>query len=198
VISPATVGTTYNQLYTFTNPYGAFTGNATGTNLASTFETTGNISAGGADQVYPVTVTAGASSISAQLTGSSDPAADLDLFLFDCTTGSCVLKASSTSGSSVESVSSNAPAAGQWLVLVNAFAVPSGNTNYGYLDTFTNAAFGAVSFVPPDPSVLHPSGSSWNANAQVTPLVAPATGRYLRGFVNVTAAGSQFQVRLQF
>src|SRR5205823_2225579 len=73
---------------------------------------------------------------------ASDTGADLDLYVFDCHTGSCVLRGSSTSGSANEFVSIANPAAGQWIVLVDPFAVPAGSTTYDELHVVSNPAFG--------------------------------------------------------
>jgi hypothetical protein len=188
VVDPATVGTTYSQAFSFTNRFGAFTGGAVGTPLASAFAARPTIPAGGPQQTYDINVPAGSTSITAKIGNASDAAADLDLYLYDCHTGSCVLKSSSTSGSAEEFVSSANPAAGAWKVLVDPFAVPSGSTAYDYLDTVANPAFGSVSIT--DPAALHANGATWSATASVTPNAAPDTGRFLQGFVQVKSGSS--------
>jgi hypothetical protein len=179
---------TYTQLFTFTNRFGAFTGGAVGTPLGSAFSARPTIAAGGAQQLYNVDVPAGSTLISARIGNASDNAADLDLYLYDCHTGSCVLKSSSTSGSAEEFVSSANPSAGLWKVLVDPFAVPSGSTAYDYVDVVSNPAFGSVSIS--DPPALHANGATWSATASVKANTAPASGRFLRGFVQVTSGGS--------
>ena len=59
-----------------------------------------------------VTVPAGATSLRATIGSPSDPAADLDLFVYNCTTGTCVLAGQSADGDSEESVTIANPAAG--------------------------------------------------------------------------------------
>jgi subtilisin family serine protease len=197
-VDPAAVGTTYNQTFTFTNRFGDFTGGAVGTPLGSAFSARPTIAAAGRQQLYNVDVSAGSTLISAQIGNASDASADLDLFLFDCHTGACVLKAQSTSGSAEEFVSSTNPAAGLWIVLVDPFAVPAGSTAYDYVDVFANPAFGSVSVT--DPAALHIHGATWSAPASVTANAAPASGRFLRGFVQVKSGSSilgQAQVSLK-
>ena len=109
-----------------------------------------------AQQQYPVNVTAGSTSLRATIGSPSDPAADLDLFVFNCTTGTCVLAGQNADGDSEESVTIANPAAGTWLVLVDGFAVPAGTTTYKYVDVFANAAFGSVAVT--DANALRPSG----------------------------------------
>jgi hypothetical protein len=184
-IDPAAVGTPYSQAFTFTNNYGAFTGGAVGTGLSSAFSARPSISAGGAQQQYLITVPANTTLISARIGNSSDPSADLDLYLFDCHTGtSCVQKASSTSATATEAVSVIDPAAGTWVVLVDPYSVPAGTTAYDYLDAFANATlFGSIGIS--DPVAVHGNGTSWSATANVTALAAPVAGRFLQGFVQV-------------
>ena len=81
----------------------------------------------------------GSTSLRATIGSPSDPAADLDLFVFNCTTGTCVLAGQSADGDSEESVTIANPAAGIWVVLVDGFAVPAGTTTYNYVDVFVNA-----------------------------------------------------------
>ena len=182
-VDPTTVGVTYAQTFSFTNRFGAFTGGAVGTTLGSAFTARPSITASGPRQTYDVIVPAFPTSISAKIGRASDAAADLDLFLFDCTGSSCVLKSQSTSGSSEEFVSSANPAPGRWVVLVDPFAVPAGTTAYDYLDLVANPAFGTLAVT--DPAAVHTNGSTWTAPATAQALSAPATGRFLQGFVQV-------------
>ena len=182
VIPSASIGVPIARSYTLTNLFGAFTGRAVGTSLGSAFRDTPTI-ANLAQQQYPVTVTAGSTSLRATIGGTSDPAADLDLFVFNCTSGSCVLAGQSADGDSEESVTIANPAAGLWVVLVDGFAVPAGSTTYNYIDVFANPAFGSVSVT--DANALRPAGSTWTVPGSVTANSAPASGRVLYGNVQV-------------
>jgi hypothetical protein len=182
VIASATIGVPIARSYTITNQLGAFTGRAVGTALGSAFLATPSI-AHHAVQEFDVTVTAGSTSLRATIGSPSDPAADLDLFVFNCTTGTCVQAGSNADGDSEESVTISNPAAGLWRVVVDGFNVPAGTTTYEYVDVFANAAFGSVSVT--DANALRPSGSSWTVPGSVTANAAPAAGRVLLGNVQV-------------
>jgi hypothetical protein len=181
-IASATIGVPIARSYTITNLFGPFTGRAVGTGLGSAFQATPSI-AHLAQQVTFVTVTAGSTSLRATIGRPSDPAADLDLFVFNCTTGPCTLAGQSADGDSEESVTINNPAAGTWAVLVDGFAVPAGTTTYNYVDVFANPAFGSISVT--DANALRPAGSSWVVPGSVTANAAPAAGRVLLGNVEV-------------
>jgi hypothetical protein len=182
IIPSATIGVPIARSYTLTNLFGAFTGRAVGTTLGSARRDTFTI-ANLARQQYPVVVAAGSTSLRATIGNPSDPAADLDLFVFNCTSGSCVPAGQSADGDSEESVTIANPAAGNWLVLVDGFAVPAGTTTYDYVDVFVNPAFGSVSVT--DANALRPAGSSWTVPGSVTANAAPAAGRVLLGNVQV-------------
>ncbi|MEO7839656.1 MAG: S8 family serine peptidase, partial [Anaerolineales bacterium] len=142
VIASATIGVPVARSYTITNIFGAFTGRAVGTTLGSAYRATPTI-ANLAQQQYPVVVTAGSTSLRATIGSPSDPAADLDLFVFNCITGPCILAGQSADGDSEESVTISNPAAGNWVILIDGYAVPAGTTTYNYVDVFVNAAFGS-------------------------------------------------------
>jgi len=182
VIPSATLGVPVSRSYTLTNLFGAFTGRAVGTGLGSANRATPSI----ADlelQTREVIVTAGSSSLRATIGSTSDPAADLDLFVYNCTTGTCVLAGQNADGDSEESVTIANPAAGLWKVVVDGFDVPAGSTTYNYVDVFANAAFGAVNVT--DANALRTAGASWTVPATVTANAVPAAGRVLLGAVEV-------------
>jgi subtilisin family serine protease len=181
-IASATIGTPISRSYTVNNTLGAFTGKLTGSTFGSASiqrPTIANLS----QQQFPLTVTPGSTSLTATIGRTSDVAADLDLVVYNCTTGTCVQAGVSADGDSEESVTITNPTAGQWVVLVDGYSVPSGTTAYDYLDTFVNPAFGSVAVT--DTNTAHASGTSWTVPATVTVNAAPAAGRVLRGTLAV-------------
>jgi hypothetical protein len=182
VIASATIGVPIARSYTITNIFGDFTGRAVGTGLGSAFLATPSITTG-ITQTYDIDVSAGSTSLRATIAGTSDAGADLDLYVDNCTSGTCVQAGSSADGDSEESVTISSPAAGHWRVRIVGFAVPAGSTTYNYVDVFANPAFGAVSVT--DANALRASGASWVVPATVTANAAPATGRVLLGNVQV-------------
>jgi subtilisin family serine protease len=182
LIDSATAGVPVARSYDITNQFGAFTGRAVGTALGSAFQATPTI-ANHEQQVTFVTVDSGSTSLRATIGGTSDPGADLDLFVFNCTSGACVQAGANADGDSEESVTINNPAAGLWAVLVDGYAVPAGTTTYNYVDVYANPTFGAVSVT--DANALRPAGSSWTVPGSVSANAAPAAGRVLLGNVQV-------------
>ncbi len=181
-IASATIGIPVTRSYTLTNIFGEFTGRAVGSTLGSASRGVKTI-ANTASQEYPIVVTGGSISLRATIGGTSDPAADLDLYVYNCTSGSCVLAGQSADGDSEESVTIANPAAGNWLVLVDGYSVPAGSTTYNYVDVFTNPAFGSVAVT--DSNAVRPASSSWTVPGSVTVNAAPAAGRVLLGSVQV-------------
>ncbi|MER7245242.1 S8 family serine peptidase [Kribbella sp. NPDC000426] len=182
VIASGTLGQPISRSYTMTNLQGAFTGRAVGTALGSARLATPTI-ADGAQQQFQVNVTPGTTTLKAAIGGASDLNADLDLFAYNCSSGSCVLAAQSAGSTAVESITVNNPAAGIWIILVDGFAVPSGSTTYNYRDVLANPAYGSIAVS--DANALRAAGAVWTAPATVTPTAAPASGRVLYGNVEV-------------
>jgi hypothetical protein len=142
IIESATIGTPVARSYTLTNLFGAFTGRATGSSSAAS--QTGPLGSAFRDrptighleqQFRAVTIpTGGATSLRATIGSPEDPAADLDLFVYNCTTAAstgtsvagCTLAGQNADGDSEETVTIANPAAGRWVVFVDGFAVPAG------------------------------------------------------------------------
>lgn len=181
-IASATLGSPVARSYTLTNLFGTFTGRAVGSTFGSALQATPSI-APGTQQQRVVTVTPGSTSLRATIGGTSDPGADLDLFVYNCTTGTCVLAGQSADGDSEESVTISNPAPGAWVTLVDGFAVPSGSTTFHYVDVFSNPAFGSIAVT--DANASRPANSQWTVPATVTAGSAPAAGRVLLGNVRV-------------
>jgi hypothetical protein len=181
-IASGTVGTPIARQYTLTNSFGPFTGRAVGTSLGSAHVDRPTI-AQDEEQRIPLTVTAGATQLRAKIGKPSDLGADLDLELYNCTSGTCVLAGTSADGDSEEEVAVANPAAGAWEVRVAGFGVPAGTTQYDYLDVFSGTSFGAIQVTDADAD--RANGATWTVPATVTPRVVPAAGRVLYGRVVV-------------
>ncbi|TDV47101.1 S8 family serine peptidase [Actinophytocola oryzae] len=182
VIASAPLNQPVARQYTLKNEFGPFTGRAVGTTLGSAKVARPTI-ADGAQAQFAFNVTAGATQVTAKIGNPSDKGSDLDLFLYFCGSGTCVLAGQSADGDAEEAVTINNPPAGQWLALVDGFAVPDGTTEYDYLDVFTNPAFGNVAIT--DANAERAAGSSWTVSGVVTAKAAPAAGRVLLGNVEV-------------
>ena len=190
VIPTAQVGVPVPRSYSLHNNFGTFTGRAVGSNLGSARRgvfTIANLE----HQEYITTIPAGSTSFRATIGGPSDAAADLDLFVYQCSSPACTtrtLRGQSADGDSEESVTLANPVAGTYLVLVDGFAVPAGTTTYNYVDIFANSTLGTVAVTDADAS--HPGGSTWTVPGSVTALAVPEAGRVLLGSVRaVTTTG---------
>lgn len=175
--------------YTATNSAGGFTGKLVGGPLSSALTLRPNIAEGKQSQ-FLINVVPGSTSLKVAIGNPSVATADLDLFLFNCTTGACVLTAQSAGSTADERVAVNNPAAGVWVALVDGFAVPGGGTtDYDYTDSFTAPSLGNVSIT--DNDAQRALGATWTAPATVTAASVPPAGRKLRGDISVrTSDGS--------
>jgi len=186
VQDPTTIGTPYTKQFTANNDFAAVsTVQTVSASLTSVRTINGSISEGGPQQTYNIQVPAGTTSLNVTLGGASDPGADLDLYVFNCTSGSCVQAGSSTSSTANESVTISAPAAGLWVALVDPFSVPAGSTTYVYSDSFAKSpAFGTLT-TPSNAATLRASGASWTFDVTATANSAAGDGRFLRGSAQV-------------
>ncbi|MFC4002517.1 S8 family serine peptidase [Prauserella oleivorans] len=182
VIAEATAGQPVPREYTVTNTLGAFTGRLTGGALDSARIERPTI-ADGELRSYDVEVPDGATELTATIGGTSDGGADLDLFVYDCTSGTCELAGYTADGDSEESVTIADPGPGRWRVEIDAYAVPSGSTEYDYLDTYAHPTLGSIEVT--DSDATRPTGSTWTVPATVTANGGPGDGRILRGAVTV-------------
>ena len=187
--NPAIIGTTYNQSFTATNVYAAGTIANSGAAFASTSASTRTIASGDAPQQVAIAVPTGSTRLTVTIGSASDQAADLDLFLFDCHTGSCVLRAQSTSSSANESVSATNPAAGTWIALIDPFSVPAGTTTFSYIDQIANPAFGSVTATIA--ATPRASGATWTVAASGSAGATAGAGRVLRSSVAALLSGGQ-------
>jgi hypothetical protein len=130
-----------------------------------------------------VDVLPGSTLLTVKIGNPSDPAADLDLYVYK----NGALVGYSAGGSSEEIVNLTNPS-GSYTILIDAYSVPAGSTAYDYLDVFANPAFGSVSVT--DPAAYHNYGTTWSALASVTPIAKPSAGRFLQGFVQVKSGSN--------
>jgi hypothetical protein len=192
-IEHAQIGMLYVEPFTYTNDYAAFTGGATGTSLASTYKTRSTIAAG-QPQYYDIMVPAGSTYITVQTSNPSDPLANLDLYLYDCTAGAenCVLAMSSANYGSAEFLFAFSPNPGLWRVLVNPASIPSGSMEYDYVDAI-NGSYGF--FITGDSTtLLRPAGAIWSSTAIMMVFKAPEPGRFLQGRVYVISQAAPFSI----
>ncbi|HEY6203553.1 MAG TPA: S8 family serine peptidase [Candidatus Limnocylindria bacterium] len=188
--TPTTVGVAATQGFTITNEFAAGTLGTTGSTFASTRAIEPTI-AHGTLQQYEFEVPAATTALTVAIMQlvSSDPSADLDLYVFRCTAPTrprvCTPMGQSATGAFAESVTIADPAAGTWVALVDGFDVPLGTTTFGYTDTFTNAIYGGVTITAGSGFANRPAGGTFSVTASGTAASNPGAGRFLRGSVNV-------------
>ena len=164
--------------WTVTNDFGAVSVTPTGGNLGSALSERKTI-ANHDVQDFTVTVPAGAQRLTATIGRTSDLGADLDLYVYRGTT----LVGQAADGDSEESVTINNPTAGEYTIEIDGYSVPSGSTQYDYLDVFFSSALGTLS-TSGDSVDLAP-GASTPVTGSVTAKTAPAAGRQLFGEMRV-------------
>ncbi|GIF05692.1 S8 family serine peptidase [Actinoplanes siamensis] len=179
------VGAATPASWTVANRFGPITIIPQGGPLGSSSTQRPTIEQGGV-QDYTVDVPAGASRLNVAIGGTADPAADLDLFVYDA---NGVEVGRSADGDSQEAVTLLSPAAGRYKVEIQGYSVPAGSTAYDYQDAYYSPALGGVS-APGTPIALA-VGASATVTGAVTVSAVPPAGRHLSGEVSfVTGEGA--------
>ncbi|MDP2955418.1 MAG: S8 family serine peptidase [Longimicrobiales bacterium] len=139
-------------------------------------------------KVSEVEVLPGSTALMARAFSPSDPGADVDVYVFDCTSDPC--KGAKVDADPVgdEWVTVPNPAPGKWKIVVDLNTAPSGRTTFQYLDAVLNPTYGmlTVTDVPQERA----GDARWNARAHL--WVAPAAhveGRVPMPALGVEAAG---------
>ncbi len=168
--------------WTLTNTFGEVTVQPEGGPLGSSVSARRTI-ANHDTQQFTVAVPEGASKFTATIGSPSDVGADLDLYVLDA---SGAVVGQSADGDSEESVTLLGPAAGTYTVQVDAYEVPSGSTDYDYLDVFFSPELGRLA-VPATSTTLD-RGASTTVTGQLTANADAAAGRRLFGQVQVLSS----------
>ncbi|MGW0518800.1 S8 family serine peptidase [Crossiella sp. NPDC003009] len=188
VLTSVTRGEPQAREYRLHSTMAPFTGRLTGGPMGSARPLRPTI-ATGAQQSHELTVPEGATSLTVRTGNPADPGADLDLVVFDCSSGDCVQAGASAGSSAAEEVTIDNPRAGRWRAVVDGYAIPSGSTEYDYLDRYAAPSLGVVEVT--DEDRLRETGSQWTVSGQVIARSGLTEGRELRGELRVrtTAEG---------
>jgi subtilisin family serine protease len=188
VITGAAIGTPVTRTFTATNDFAAAsTVNTVTPTLSSVRTIDDSIADRAARKSYEIQVPAGLASLNVSIGNASDLGADLDLYLFNCTTGTCVPAGSGTTSTANESVTVTAPAAGLWRAEVDPFSVPAGTTTYTYSDSFarpSTSPYGTLT-TPANAATPRAAGATWTFDVTATALQPAGEGRFLRGSAQV-------------
>ncbi|MBN0046342.1 S8 family serine peptidase [Streptomyces actuosus] len=169
--------------WTVTNNFAAIDGKLVGGALGSS-KTDRPAIKEGETRTTTVEVPEGATSLDVSIGKVSDTSADLDLYVYDAD-GNKV--GQSADGDSEESVSLASPAAGTYTIEVDGYSVPSGSTDYDYLDVFYSPSLGMVTVDGSAPVKLA-TGASAPVAATVTAAAAAPEGREFFGQVQLVNA----------
>ncbi|MCK1819114.1 S8 family serine peptidase [Streptomyces sp. XM83C] len=182
-VPEAKAGTPVPASWTVTNAFAAIDGKLVGGPLGSAKNARPAIE-DGETQVTTVVVPEGAKSLDVAIGNVSDASADLDLVVRDAS-GATV--AQSADGDSEESVSIADPAPGTYTIVVDAYSVPAGTTEYDYRDVFFSEALGTVT-VDGDAPVKLGTGRSATVSANIIAASAAPEGREFFGRVQLVNA----------
>ncbi|WP_082495470.1 S8 family serine peptidase [Aeromicrobium sp. Leaf291] len=181
-VAPAADGGPIDLAWTLKNEFGAVAVTPRGGDLGSALSERKSIDDGD-QQSYEVEVPEGASSLTATIGSTSDAGADLDLTVLG-PDGSQA--GQSADGDSEESVTLEAPDAGTYTVVVDGYAVPTGTTEYDYLDVFYSGGLGTLDVDGGELQLAR--GATAEVTGSLTATAEPTNGRVLFGEMQVVSS----------
>lgn len=183
----------------FLNRQASFVGRTNSDPLASGYSDRPTFTIEDAPRVYEIDVPPGTEILRAQISVQTEPEADLDLYLYECTPNrcgvyepllhhnckgeGCELKAFGVGPSADEVVGVVNPNPGKWKVVLDPAALPPGKTECDYLDLFTHRAFGQIGSVEKTQERTY--AQIWKDKLEVHVDAVPEGGRYLLAFIRI-------------
>ena len=161
-VEPDRVTGTYDL--SITNRMAAFTGSVASIPMGSARRER-LVMGEGEQRLFEVDVLPGSTALVARARNASDSAADIDVYVFDCSDedGSCWPDGVDADFDGDESVIVHEPAAGKWKIVVDAATAPSGSATFEYLDIVLNPLYGTVAAA--DSPEERGVGDQWTAKA---------------------------------
>ena len=123
---------------------------------------------------------------------TGDPAADLDLHLFDCTQGQCERRESVVFRSGEKELTVEKPAAGEWRAVMTANSLQPGGTRIEYAEAVVLPKYGELTVT--DTTSRRPTGVVWTAAATVAGGEAVPEERTRMAVVDVVSEKDQTPV----
>jgi hypothetical protein len=202
---PLKAGGAFDIPVKLTNQFGVTSAALTSGALGSAQRSTRQI-ARGQQHVFEVTVPRGSTSLRARVSELTADA-DLDIYLLDCTVSqqraavppdrdkgnkappdpapNCPPRAKAATVEGGGEVEVLEPAAGRWVIVVDAYRLPSERVSYNYLDVFTHPQFGSVAVVDSEES--RTLNAAWTSTAHLWVAALPDAGRSLWGRLIATS-----------
>ena len=127
----------------FTNSHASFVSEIANLGLASVFA--GAVTFAGSEPIeYELEVAPGTTRVGASIADPGVARADVDLYLFDCTAGECVLRDFSTGTGASEQVAVDSPPAGKWKIVIDLFSANDRRNSIRYKDYLLHPAYGRI------------------------------------------------------
>jgi len=130
----------------WTNQFAALDRGATHGALGTLRTRSGEVDSTLPGPLYEVEVDSGSTTLRVQVT-PADTTADLDLYLYDCSSGTCYLWDLDRSIRATKSHVVRAPHPGTWKVLIDPARVPGGKTRFTYTEILTHPKYGTATAV---------------------------------------------------
>jgi hypothetical protein len=142
--SSAAVGSDSPLPVKFANLYGGLLGSAVHGEQGTMFRSSSSVPASGVPRVFDIHVPAGSKNLMAEIEVASQDKDNLDLYLYDCSTGHCILWDIAMFGGVKQTILARKPKPGLWKALICAERNAGKEISFSYRDVITNPGLGQV------------------------------------------------------
>jgi subtilase family protein len=173
----------------FANQLAPLAGATTAAELGARRAVTGTVDSLTAGPTYDIAIDSGTTSLRLAVEPTSDSLAHLDLYLFDCTTGTCFLWDVDFVHGSRADLLVHTPRPGKWKAVIDPARVQGGTTGFTYTEVVTHPAFGTVTV--DSIATPRPTGALWIERANVRAGAVVPSGHDLVLVVDVVDRQSE-------
>ena len=168
----------------FKNRLADFSGKASGF-LGSAYEDEIGFSSDSMPFVHEIKIPAGAGIMYVKTEPLSGSQTDVDLYLFECTGGDCILRAVRDGNTAEELIIFDNPQPGLYKIVIDPFFIPTGKATIRFIELFTHSVFGSIQSNEDDTLSFNGRETSqmFRLNIQATPLGE----RHLAGVIHAVS-----------
>ena len=159
----------------FTNQLGPILGSVMVSELGSAFRTRSTVEATGKPPIYEIHVEPGTRTLLVQIEEQGNRRSDLDLYLYDCTSGYCYLWDIAMADGAKESIIVRGPKPGLWKTLVSPAILSADQTTFSYLEVMTNPVYGSVT--TETKTMARAPRENWTQEMSIRRAAAPVAPR---------------------
>jgi len=175
----------------FTNVDGRLLGSVVQGEVGTMFRAASSVPASGQPRVLKIDVPPGSTNLLAEIEVPPEQKDNVDLYLYDCSSGHCYLWDIAMFGGSKQTILARNPKPGLWKALVFAERSAGKDVSFSYRDVITISTLGKV--LGDTKSVERRVGEEWTEDLRVERSTAPLESRELVAWIEVVDGRAEEQ-----